>query len=270
MQTLFKQSLTAIYLCFLLSVHAWADRYVLFQPDGVVASNYDAIVANLRVGDVLVFSDGKEFTVQDPITNGNTTKILGISKHKVLRIPLRQGVCVGCPGTYTDILNSYLEGHEALVKEKVPTVHVYKKESLKNQRVIVDRVDVKFTLEEYVARENNRLNFTPAQYDSIDKKLIQWFETTWNFVFIGDFHAKQLVYDGKKWILIDFSGDHNLLKRLNDESIFLHVGDGTDVHSNAPRQLHHRIHSAIYNKRVAWRDSPKRCNTVFVHPDSGI
>lgn len=174
--------------------------YSLFDSAGRMNSEYDKIVQNLEQNDILKFSNGKSFQLKKVLGSGNTTLILETIDGFALRIPLSAG-----PSKYSKLpcymyINGFIEGYES-IKNYVRTVKIY--DNNPNQYVLVEKVDLNFTLQDLL---DGKIHLNSQEKAYVTQQLLNWTKETMRFMYIGDFRFEQLGFNGNEWILLDFNG----------------------------------------------------------------
>src|SRR5262249_20290928 len=143
----------------------------LFSKDGAFAQDYERLIekGELAVGDTIVFGDGKPFTFKGFIGKGNTTALLDVGNGVALRVPLHtrklDDPLNPQPLPVRDYLKKFLDGYEGLKGTEVPCVGVLTDESRPDQYVVVQKLDVKFTLEDLLLKKGGAANLTKAERD---------------------------------------------------------------------------------------------------------
>lgn len=210
------------------SVHA--EELQLFARPGVPVKNYNKLVANIREGDTLVFSNGKKFNVVSILSapgSGNTTLVVEIPGNKALRIPLADGFLD--PITpYHEFITEYLTGAKALESVNAPIVKVFFEMSLAEEYVVVEKLDIKFTLAKLLDRLRRHELSTMAQYlaalDNEDKaavkKLMELAERLARLTDIGDFSPDQIGWVKGEWIIFDFTSKMEHFEEIDDKTVF--------------------------------------------------
>lgn len=205
-----RNSLRLLFLCsFLFSsgifISAHAEFYQLYDSNtGRAVDGYATILSNLKEGDVISFTNQKRFKIKKFLGSGNTTMILELegSPPRAIRLPKNSG-SHSKEFTYGELLDSFVKGARYLEENAVPSVKIH--ESLAQEYAIVDKVNVDFTFGEFL--KNNDIS------ESDRKKMIEEFysfaKKTARLEKIGDFHPGQLVYDGKKWIVLDWTSSNS-------------------------------------------------------------
>jgi hypothetical protein len=202
------KSLISFILILLLSniasTSAFSKNYALFRKNGRQSSIYNEMVSKLTVGDVVSFSNGSSYTVIELPKPGGTTLIVRISKDRALRIPLRSGefrTVLNTQGTpYWKYIDFFHAGYERLKRFGVQTVQVH--DYLPGQFLEVDYVPVRFDLWDFLS---GKFRLPDADKAKCLEALYEWAASTMKTTYIGDFNETQVVFDGKRWILIDFT-----------------------------------------------------------------
>jgi len=198
------------------SIHvAFGDTVVLFEQPGHPVHELEEKVKNLKSGDIVVFSKGKEFKLGPLINCGHTTCIfhLANTKERVIRIPISSDSFVKRNTTYSipDFINYLIDGKSLLDEQGIPSVHIY--ESKRREYAVVDWVDSMGTLEDYLLKPSH---FPPELKQKMRDELFEFAYTTRGVTSLGDFRADQLHYSKDQgWILLDWT-DHHQQFKFND------------------------------------------------------
>ncbi len=243
---------------------AQGERFFLFSAPGVQSENYAEVVRQLLRDDVLVFSDGEEFTVKSVLGQGNTTLVIDIVGNRVLRIPLSSGnASISTDengkespiplGSYTSYITEFIEGHRALTAAGVRVVKMY--EHLREEYVVVEKLSPRFNYRWYF---HNRRTFSEGFKRRVDAQLLQFVSGVSLFAKIGDFHPEQLVYNESEWVLLDFTTSTTMARYQNDVAPFLlsrwhrvlaWMGRSQGVH--LPPDLEPRVRDLVSDLRTA-------------------
>ena len=199
------------FLVFISSISCWAGTLVLFHNHRP-ADDYYRLVNQIKPGDSLVFSDDKTIVVGPLLGKGNTTLIFSIEDNtKALRIPLSEHTI--------NFMTKFNTGATELLKESVPSVAVY--ESSKSEYAIVEKLDDFITFKKFVSLVSESQTQTLVRkVFGINKQLpveemknhfAIFAEKIAPYLFIGDMHPENLVYDFKKqeWRLIDWTNSYH-------------------------------------------------------------
>jgi len=205
-----------LILFFTLSLTARAETYTLFSEQNLIAENYEIFLSKLVPGDIIRFSDGNSFTITEILTKkgfGNNDIILGIGDGKVIRIPkykraissklLLQAANISTIDFTWSVRETVL-GYRELAETGIPHVKVYLHESVNFfEYVILDKVEVEFTLREFLTGNTNGIDLFKRQ--RLLNKLMEFAQHTSGYSTIGDFGASQIVWNGREWILLDWT-----------------------------------------------------------------
>lgn len=203
MKTLIHQLKFLFIVASVVYCHLAFAKHVLLFKNGTPVPDYDARVSSIQSGDVIEFSNGKVFTVNEILDGGrgNTTRVVDIGHGKVLRFSKQTNLTsIPKPTPGRNFLRGYYDNYLNIVKHDVPVPIVYLNESVRDEFIVVQKVNFKFTLKEfalnYVKNEKNQ----PA----VDA-LARWFFQSRKVRMIGDFHSGQLVFTGSEWLLVDWA-----------------------------------------------------------------
>lgn len=188
-----------------------AESHTLFLAGGVAVRNYDQIVASIKPNDQLRFTNGKVFRVKGALGKGNTTLVIETEEGLALRVPLRAGAFMDPISyeetPYSDFINKYRIGSRRLQRMGIEMPRII--DSLPSEYVLVEKVAVKFRLDQLLQGE---VSLSRAELEEALSKLKSWAKQLWTVTYIGDFNESQVVYDGKRWILVDTTDGHHSVK----------------------------------------------------------
>lgn len=180
----------------------------LFQADGTPAPEFEKRVENLQSGDRVLFSNGKEFVLGERLGCGTTTCIHALKDFPKLaiRIPKSLSRVNGekCP----EHLTHFIESGQQLLRHKVPIVPIYNS-FLKGEYVIVEKLDLAFSLEDFLYDLKDLPRVT---LEAATAELIKFARASRDFRRIGDFHKLQLQFTKQgQWKLLDWSSGNQLV-----------------------------------------------------------
>ncbi|MGE0764016.1 MAG: hypothetical protein AB7N80_12110 [Bdellovibrionales bacterium] len=204
----------AFWLCQLTAAVPFftiAETYTLFQ-NGQPHRQYSQILLRIQPGDLVHFSNGKEFAVTRNyvLESGRSDKgsnaILGVQGGHILRLPKHCATIWECRRSQ-ESLQRYLDGHRLLAWAKVPTPEIYLAESYLPEYLLQEEVEILSLL-------SHRLSAADEGLRPLEKLLIEalrkFFLKTAPFVSIGDFYADQVALTSKGVILLDWHDGHQL------------------------------------------------------------
>lgn len=243
------------FFLLLLSVFGFANTcfcrepktWVLFDQYGIV-SGYSLDIQNIKAGDFIAFSNGRKFKVKYSLGSGSNTKIFMLEDGKAIRVPLE--VFNRYSGERnTNFIQKFFDGYKVLAQSKVPIVKMYELECLVPEYVVIDAVNVKFTLADILS---NRwpLGFSEGEKTRVWNKLVEFASSTYEFTYIGDFPGgSQVAWTGDHWVLIDWTDDFsfaNGIEGRNGPTVFRNI--------SLPDNVNASIENVIYSKRL--KDPP--------------
>lgn len=222
---------------------ALAAEVRLYSSRGVQAADYADQLSELKAGDNLMFSNRREYTFESFLGHGSTTQlVLADRGTRVLRLPLKPGFYDGVEGPmpYTDFLRLYLTGWQRLRNSGIAVVNVNARESDPTEYLVVERLDLRFTLEEFLSGKQD----AHPEAARAREALVDFGASTWRLAAIGDFRPDQVGWDGTRWVLFDFT-DHVTPYALNPaQTVFGRIW-------TLPAELRAAIENAIFEKRKA-------------------
>lgn len=195
---------------------AFAQSTHYLFTEGRINSYYDVIVKEIQSGDILSFSDGARFTVENILGQGGTTLVVSIKEDptKALRIPLRKDTL--------SYIRSYVRGHRAIEEAHVPALKIY--EPSNKEYVLVEKISGSFvSFRDFVAMASKTgkqgwlgriLGQKPTaemlEIKEMSTEFREFAGKLFSFAIVGDMHQDNLIFDQskRKWILMDWIGSH--------------------------------------------------------------
>lgn len=228
-----------IFFSLIASPCSAAGPSLLFSEPGVEADGYNGIVWQLKRGDQIQFSNGKVFKIKKPLDKGTSTWVLETSKGTALRIPLRSGVHGGPLGAgdirYTDFIDEYIGGSRSLSQLGISVPRVY--DSLQSEYVEVEKITKKFSLEDFI---HGGVQLSSAERELAERRLLDWAKQLWPLAELTDFNDSQVVYDGKRWILLDMTSGYERASGSSHETVF----------SYGPDEIHAELRKVVLAERA--------------------
>ncbi|CAN5492192.1 hypothetical protein BH10BDE1_BH10BDE1_23270 [soil metagenome] len=237
-----------------------------FSSD-LLRDDYIKTVNNLRPGD-LVSYDAKVFQLGEYLGGDSATRIFAISDSKAIRIgksPIH-------------FSKSYAAAYPTLSSAGRSVVQVFLEESRPDYNfLIVERLNHKFSLSDFVARfepikyaTKNSPSFTRnperiiAAREEDESKVRQGLEDFVKnmamFSSIGDYHNDQVIWDGSRFVLIDWAGHVENFKSLNDKSdVMAHLAGRSAVTAEDAK----RLRELLTQERKRLRQPGRRCQNLF-------
>lgn len=198
-----------VFFAFTTTLSSLARDIFLFTAPHTPSPTYDPDVRSLKEEDVLIFSDGKRFTFKKNLGNGAATFVVETKEGMALRIPKH--------ATVVSSMNSYWKAYQDMQGLRLPMVVAVETESQPPEYILVKKVDVKHTLNDWLKAKKI---FSPKEEKAMKDDLIRLGKKMWPLSRIGDFHAKQLAWTGKNWVLLDFSGGATFIKKVASANPF--------------------------------------------------
>ncbi len=200
---------------FTFSFFSWgtvarAETVVSLFLNGAQVGNYNVLIGNLKRGYILTFEDQTRYRFIGYLGSGNTTQIIEVEildrvspdKSVAMRLPKKSGIFVNdrYRTPYFEFINSFIKSKSALEKaELIPKSHG----ELAGQYILVDKLEIKFGLKDFLV---GRIALGAEQRSAIEEALFVFSRKLAAFERIGDFSVNQIVFDGKRWVLLDFTG----------------------------------------------------------------
>lgn len=146
-----------------------------------------------------------------------------------------------------DIVN-FVKGYELLKDAGVKDMAHIQPRGL--DWIIQDYIKVDMTLENFLLRMEAILIAKPDQFKMMVRGLNNFAEQTANLATIGDFHSGQLVWNGKKWKLLDWNHESRIANKPLSDTIF----NGFEKPSELAAQVIEGLKSSIHEHRSHNRD----------------
>ena len=226
-----------------------AKHLVLFQKDGAFHEDYSNL--QIEVNDTVEFSDGEIFTVLEILGSGNTTRVLKVSDNMALRIPLggfdeyqdagTGPVKIDTKEAHRGALNSYMRGYDRVLDVGFSVPKVFQHNN--GEYIEVEFIDAKFNIADYLSGE---IDLSPEVSDVVDRMLIEISIKTYDSKAGGDFRPEQMVFDGKRIVLLDWSDSFEVGDEVKDSMLFKR----SDF-SYARRGLFSKIREEVRRRRIA-------------------
>jgi len=200
-------------LLILLTSNSWSKEVLLNQ-----VVNEEKM---LELDDTIILDEQNTASFKKFLGKGNTTRVYEViynGETQALRVPKSQGR-FNTFSKYGDYIDAFYLGHNAL---DVQGVNIPKIEKYKAQRyLIVEKLNLEnsFELKDFFF---NKDNIDSAIYNDAKEKLVEFMVEISSFKEIKDFHLGQVAYSpkDKKWILIDWTLNHELFSELQDKFPF--------------------------------------------------
>lgn len=192
-----------LFLLFFSCIHrAHAESYTLYDKLGSPVNHYLDILYNLKNGDEVQFSNGRTFKLGKFLGEGSNTRVFAISPSKAIRIS-----SVNSKLTFNYSV-MYFDGYQLLKGSGIPIPYLYEDESVREEYIIVERISVWFNLYDFYQNRG---------YEDIHRglltDLLEFYTKTIFFEYIRDSKPSNIVYDGEKWLLIDWFDDVRMWDR---------------------------------------------------------
>ncbi|MGZ3769162.1 MAG: hypothetical protein ACXVCP_06625 [Bdellovibrio sp.] len=184
---------------------------IKLYSENVPIKKYTESLLKIKAGDTISFDQETQFTVKSVLGNGDTTIIFDIGKNKALRVPIRVNAQQGDAETKpVQLLNDFLNSNLGLRAVGANVVKVYPEESRKGRFIVTEKVDVQFTLEDFLEKQLDQAAF-------LEDQLVLFATSFWAVKNLGDFSPRQIAWDGKKWILLDYGYSADYIESFRDK-----------------------------------------------------
>lgn len=189
-------------------IDAIPHEEVSLFSEGRPVFNYNHLIKTLKTGDILTFDNQTRYQFIDYLGAGNTTQIIEVAAVDnpnnpgpfAMRLPKANGIFQNhiFELPYYEFLNFFISNKAPLEKANlIPQVH----SELSGQYILLDKVNIDFNLTQFL---NYSLPISAHIRTTAEDALLDFSEKVAPFIEIGDFWTDQVVFDGEKWILLDF------------------------------------------------------------------
>lgn len=221
-----SQSVFLRFLCiFCLGIGAFAsaDSYVLFHAPGKPVHNYDAILANLKAGDEVIFSNGDRFILKKVLGSGNATSVFETTDGKALRIPKVAGPVwvrrmkdnIISSATGPEFMELYIQGNEKISRLGIPVPELYR--SLPSEYALVEKLTVHFDFTDFAW---GRHGLNAAHRAKVFEELVAFARKTWRVNTVGDLGGRQVLYTHRGWLLVDHTNSVQFAATVRSSTFF--------------------------------------------------
>lgn len=230
--------------------------------------DYAKMVKQLKQGDIISYN-GTVFELKEYLGGDAATRIFAISDTKAIRI--------GRDGFSTQLSHTYLKAYKKLRWGGDSVVKVFEADSKPEfNYIVVERLTPQFDLSDFASRNDEIIYRTPKKTsytlnperrilarDTDPQKIIPQLEKfvrdMAKFSEIGDYNNTQVVWDGKRFVLIDWAWDTEFARTVDEQNEVL---DHLKGRSSIDENLLHRLRKIIRDERT--RSLPNRCATVLL------
>lgn len=241
---------------------ALAKNWPLMYTLGMPTKDYNKIIEQviegkeIKEGDTLSWGN-KKYTIKKVEGHGGTAVIVNIAEDesKVLRIPKKSNYEI--PNDF-DFINFYYQSYVGLSDLDIPIVKVYLREGNKDAFLVMQKVKIDFTLEDFLKTLKGRSSKIPLlqgqeKIEKIKEALLDFIKSSHQVVELDDVHADNVGWVNGKWVLIDYAAG---LKT------FSYYGNDISDHPNLekhllknpfikfPKQLDQQLTEAVKNFRL--------------------
>ena len=116
----------------------------------------------------------------------------------------------------------FIYGYEGLVANGVRKLAHMKRRG--RAFVVQEFHKVEFSLEAFLQNADRLAAKNLTFFEQLVDGLVAFARTTIRFSQIGDFHAGQLIWNGKDWLLLDWNGRHEYAHRDSQVNFFFAIG----------------------------------------------
>jgi hypothetical protein len=226
---------------------AVAEQIILVDHGGNVAENYYQQVRSLKAGDEVVYRS-RQFVLGRELGRGDSNIVFEIDGTELaIRIPWYKKLLV----EEHDInsLHSYLKNTKILNRLDVPTVVIFESMSVPSEFLIVKRENIVFDFAAFVLLL--RSEQISAELMIAEERLIHFSRLSAHMSKVSDLHHRNLVYNGEKWLALDFSGEIETSSKPIHDPLFDTIwGRMGSSFLELPESTKMRILSAIQDQRA--------------------
>jgi len=183
------------------------DAILLFNELGEHKNNYNELILDLKPYDIVQMPDGKKFKILQKYFSGKTTAVLKVVPvgHAYANLPGEEYILRLPRGKeWKTIHNFYLKS----ISDLAPTqLNIPKFFHADKKYIVAENIEHSFNAKEFLeASFSIKENHSKELWDKAAQKLKEFAKANSHIIYVGDFNAKQLIYDLKheKWRLIDW------------------------------------------------------------------
>lgn len=180
----------------LASAPVFGAHWNLFNPD-FLDPDYQEQLAMVRAGDTVLVKD-KTFKLGAYLDEGSISKIFDLGNGTIIRIPK------SINPAFLKWSRQYFDSYFILKNSGIPMPHVHANISHPPYYIIVDKVDVKFNLEQFFTGGVEVDEVTRAR---VRAAIIKLAEQTAEYSHIPDFKAANVIWNGEILMLLDRMSD---------------------------------------------------------------
>lgn len=190
------------------------------QKNDVIPNEVKKIETDIIKGQSLDFKNGTAFTPLKILGFGNSTIVIEIKNNRALRIPrLREMQSDMEQDEIRNRLAEFHLGSQLLIDQNVPIPKILEigiePQTSNIEYIVTEKVTAKYSLHDRLLKIRQQpLNAQEWVALSLFARSIS------AFAIIADFAPRQLIWTGKKWMLVDWMKSHDLAQTINDEDPF--------------------------------------------------
>jgi hypothetical protein len=212
-----------IFFALAVAPFAHADPVpIRLWKNGEFVSGYDGIIRRIAPGTKVELAPDKVVTIAGSLGYGRATMVYALEDGRVLRLPLGSELGKNLI-SYRGLMGWVYEGMEKLETLGVPSMKIYREESVADLYQIVEKleppdgVEHLYTLEDLVrGRIKDR-----SLADRMEKSLFEDFAPkTAGVRFVGDMGSNQIAYTRRGWVVMDLNDVVKEAKTIQDSTFF--------------------------------------------------
>lgn len=249
-----------------------ANERNLYERPGRTVENYLQILDEAAPKeDILKFSDGTSFAVKGPhfLGQGNFTRIFALKDGRALRVPRPKNSANLAEAT--GLLYSFALGYNILQARGVPVPQLFEIGSLNDfsetaEYAVVEKIPVIETLHQWLMRQSS----SPGKSDPQWLALMDFARATKDFAAFGDFGSfgdHQVVWTGKRWMLVDWNQHHALARPRSTETVFSQLISSPDLRSHWQKTLVKQLIESAVRARLEAEPTIMPRGPVFTFSD---
>lgn len=176
---------------------------------------------------------GTLFEYSELLSNQGQSIVVRYSTDTVLRIPKleeHESFLV------EQRVKQFVEGYELLINSGVSDIADVKK--VGPDWVMQKYISFRLSLEDFLNKSEEIQSNNPREFLTMVRGLKKWGRQTALFSEIGDFYSGQLIWDGKKWILLDWSHQHRMASPDSHKTVFSRLDSPSALAHNALMSAH--------------------------------
>ena len=194
------------------------DAILLFNESGEYKNNYNELILDLKSYDIVQMPDGKKFKILQKYFSGKTTAVLKVVPmgHAYANLPGEEYILRLPRGKeWQTMHNFYLKSTSELASTQLNIPKFFHADK---KYIVVENIEHGFNAKEFLEDSFSiKEKHSKELWDQAASKLKEFAKANSQIIHVGDFNAKQLIYDLKneKWRLIDWKEGFSRYEGVN-------------------------------------------------------